>query len=212
MIEFSKDLKQEAILKKEILTLYDLDWNTEAVDMTIKSKGDSGRLEKIIKRYYNELYKYRKEYDQIDIRGLCINILEIQNLKTNNLTETKASLITSYDISKKATYKIIELIDNNYILGLIDNKKFNDYYIDLYKEYMFPDDDEKLKQDWIDKANYNKFVYELTLEALNILINNSSSWHIEDNKLYFYDDNLLKEYNEIVDLLNSDYESNFENM
>lgn len=203
IIFVAKQFKQESLLNKEMVTIFDMDWNTEEVDMTIKTNGEIGRLEKIMKNYYQEFYKYRREYDEVDIYDFCKNSLEAQNLKDADLVKTKEQLIEYYNKSEKALEKIIEMIDNDYRMKLVENKKFDEYDIELYIEYMFLTDEKETMEEWVTQGNYEYYIYELTIEALNVLINNPNDWKIQDNRIYFSNDSVLKQFNDIINLLNN---------
>lgn len=203
---FYNDLKQPFILRKEVNKIYKLDWNTETIDMTIKSTGQSGKIEKIIKEYYNELYGYRKEYDSVKLYDLCSDALSVNQLKNSDLNEIKENINALYAKRTEASNKIIEVIDNQYILSLIKNTQLKKYYVWLYKVYTMSDDNDMIKK-WADEVEKNNLIYELTVSALDVLINNKNVWHIEKDNLYFSDENVLKEYNEIVGKLNNLKES-----
>lgn len=207
-----KDMRQEKVLINEVNKIVDLDWNHESIDMKIKSSGTYGRLEKIIKNYYRELYEYRKEYDEIADVVEKRNVLSIENLKKHNLEEDKIFLNNIQIKNTNLTNKLIEITSNKYILSLIKNKKLDDYYIDLYKELMLADNDDEVKEEWLRLLKSDNNYFELVNDAIDLLINNEDKWYIKKNILYIRDDALLKHYNEILDELNSVYEEKSDNV
>ena len=59
----------------------------------------------------------------------------------------------------------------------------------------------EIKENWKNKRETIKETYSLAIKALSILDNNKNLWHVENNKLYFHDEKLLKEYNSIISSL-----------
>lgn len=202
VIIFYKDLKAQYILRKEVNIIYKLDWNKEEINMNIKSSGESAKVEKIIKEYYNELYNYRKEYDSIELYQTCTDVFSLNNLKNGDLNKSKTIVSELYNQRNNVSTKITKVIDNDYILSLIENKEIKKYYIWLYKRYTISNDIELIKG-WNIEKEKDKIVHDLTIEALDVLINNKDIWHVENNKLYFNDATILKQYNDLVYQLNN---------
>ena len=86
-----------------------------------------------------------------------------------------------------------------YILNL--GSDISEEYTSLYKTLAIPTNILEIKENWKNKIETIKETYSLAIKALNILDNNKNLWHVENNKLYFHDEKLLKEYNSIISLL-----------
>lgn len=193
--------KQKNILIKEVEILYNLDWNTEEIDMTIKASNRYGRLEKIIKNYYKELFQYRKQYDSISSDNVYSNVLSIYSLKKRKLDK---SIIYVNETKLKSTNlanKITNLIDNDNIMKLVNNKNFNDKDIKLYKELMLGEKNENIMQAWYNLKKQNNKNYDLTIEALELLKNNPNAWQVKDDIPRFENAELSKEYRAIINTL-----------
>jgi len=198
---FYKEIREQQILKKEVYKIYKMDINTEEIDMNIKSSGTSAKLEKIIKEYYKELYDYQKEYNSIQFYNLCSSIFSLENL--NNISiNSKNSVIELYNKRNDLSDKVIKIITDEYAISLIENIELNKIYTKLYKNYTVTND-KKIIDEWKQSKEKDKLIYELTLKAIDILVNNRNSWFIQDNKIYFTNQIILNEYNDIVYKLNT---------
>lgn len=193
--------KQEELLKEEINKIYNLNYNTEKVDMNIKTKSEYGKIEEIIKKHYNELYSYQKELNDLKFYATITNILDSKNLDNADLNKSKKQINDLYERSIEKIDKIINLLDEEYVLSL--GNSISKEYITLYESLMVPTNHSEVKQSWKNKKETLKETNSLANKALNILSNNKNLWHVENNKLYFHDENLLKEYNSIINSLKS---------
>ena len=193
--------KQEELLKEEINKIYSLNYNTEKVDMNIKTTSEYGKIERIIKKHYNELYSYQKELNDLKFYATITNILDSKNLDNADLNKSKKQINDLYERSIDKLDKIISLLDEEYALSL--GNGISKDYINLYESLILPTNHSDVKQSWINKKETLKEANQLAIQALNILSNNKNLWHVENNKLYFHDENLLKEYNSIINSLKS---------
>ena len=98
------------------------------------------------------------------------------------------------------------LLHKNEIKKLQEEVKLNGYSLIPLKMYFVKDKVKVLVgvckgKKLYDKRETIKETYSLAIKALNILDNNKNLWHVENNKLYFHDEKLLKEYNSIISSL-----------
>lgn len=193
--------KQEELLREEINKIYNLNYNTEKVDMNIKTISEYGKIEEIIKKHYNELYSYQKELNDLKFYATITNILDSKNLDNADLNKSKKQVNDLYERSIDKLDKIISLLDEEYMFNL--GNSISKEYITLYESLMVPTNHSDIKQNWIKQKETLKETNSLASKALNILSNNKNLWHVENNKLYFHDENLLKEYNSIINSLKS---------
>jgi len=201
-IIFYNDLKNLYILRKEVHKIYKSDSEIIKIDMTIKTDGEFGKLEKLIKEYYNELHSHQKKYALLKFHDACSQVLELDNLKSANLVIEKQNIENLYKERIYRLDEIIKMLDNQYILSIIENTEIKKNYLWIYRRYMILNDDKFIKE-WEIEKNKDTLIYELTIEALNTLINNSNVWHVENDKLYFKDEKTLNKYNDIVSKLNN---------
>lgn len=203
------DLKQEDLLKKEIVNVSNKDLLTDDYSIEVKTTGDYAYIEEAVKKFYKELSDSIKTMNQYLNDEKLINILSAENIQADGPT-----FQNSYQIleetrknSTDAIQTIANLCDEQTIKNLIDKDKVDDYSYDLYLQLMYTEDDLKTfaetKQEMEDlSTNLNLFLDKVT-EMLNMLERNSSSWEIENGQLYFNSDALVTEYNNLYNELNT---------
>lgn len=201
---------QENIIIKEIEIINNLDIN-DNIDMNIKSKNDYIKVETAVKEYYQELFTNKRIFNNNRAESL-FNILTPDYLNKNK------SKLKSLNLSKMIKDKtnelevsvnnIIDMLDSDIIMSYIKKYNLDDYYKDFYHEQMVSENDSSYQEEWTELLNINTEKIEYLEQVIDILVDNTNDWYIENNSLYFTDDKLLKEYNELHNLI---YESDEEN-
>ena len=198
-----KDLKQEEVLKQEVLKLSNKDLLNDNFGIEIKTTGDYAYVENAIKKFYKELsdnvriLKYTLEDDNL------INILSVDNLEKDrpHFLSSHQTITTVKTNTTKATNKIKQLCEEEYIKNLLDKDKVSDYYIDFYKKIMYTEQDLKTlaetKEEMEEFSNNLNLFLDKIEEILNMLEKNNSSWKIEDNQIYFQTNEQVDEYNKL---------------
>ncbi len=197
------DLKQEEVLKQEIINLTNKDLSSDDFDVTIKTTGDYAYVEEAIKKYYKELSDNIKEINKYSYDEEFTNILSADNLQSD-----RNGFIKSRKLVNDAKTKIIgsienisRLCDEETIKSLLDKEKVDEYYINLYNKLMYTKDDlkelEKTKNEMEQTSKYLTDFLNKVLEILDFLDKNNSSWFVENGKLYLESDNLVEEYNKL---------------
>lgn len=200
------DLKQEEVLKQEIINFSNKDLETGDFTIKVKTTGDYAYVEEAIKKYYKSLSdnvkainKYFNDEDFIYV------------LKPSNLAKDKPSYKVSHTkikTTKENVNKHLKEIDNlcdvKTIENLIDKDKLDDYdyYFDFYMQLMYTDKDKKeLKQvreqmDILTKK-INEFL-DKGEEILQFLEKNDSVVSYANNTIYLNSQSALNEYNKLV--------------
>ena len=201
---------QENIIIKEIEIINNLDIN-DNIDMNIKSKNDYIKVETAVKEYYQELFTNKRIFNNNRAESL-FNILTPDYLNKNK------SKLKSLNLSKMikdktnelevAVNNIIDMLDSDKIMSYIKKYNLDDYYNDFYHEQMVSENDSSYQEEWTELLNINTEKIEYLEQVIDILVDNTNDWYIENNSLYFTDDKLLKEYNELHNLI---YESDEKN-
>ena len=202
------ELKQEEILKNEIIVLTSKDLEKDDFDMVIKTKGDYAYIERSIKKYYKDLSDNIKE---INIYLQDDDLREV--LSPIKLKENGPNFTNQYELINNAKYGLIKALKNvsslcsdEYVKNLLDKDKFSDsadvdYLMNLYKDFMYTDKDlenmAKLKVEMSELANNMKNYLDKELEILDLLSKNSKVWKIENDKLYISDENVMNNYNNL---------------
>ncbi len=198
-----KDLKQEEILKQEVIKLSNKDLLQDNFSIDIKTSGDYAYVENAIKKFYKELSDDIKTFNHTFDNDKLINILSLDNLQSDrpNFVNSRQVLSTVKDDSTKSLQGIATLCDEEYIKNLLDKEKVDKYYIDFYKKLMYTEQDledfKKIKNEMQELSdNLNLFLDKIE-EILSMLEKNNQSWFVEDEHIYFDTDELVEQYNHL---------------
>lgn len=198
-----EDLKQEDILKQEIVNVSNKDLKTDDYKIEVKTKGDYAYIEEAVKKYYKELS------DNVKIINHYFNNEEFTNiLSPKTLEERRPNFQSSYQLissTKKNTLeafnKISSLCDEKTIKTLIDKDKVDDYSYDLYLELMYTKEDIKemkeIKENMQTLSNDMEQFLDKVIEVLDLLKENNSSWRTENDQIYFDSNELVNRYNNL---------------
>lgn len=204
----TSNLMQEITLRKEAGTIGKLDITKDSIDMTIKTKGDYGVVEKTMKEYMNTYGTTCKELVDILQDDQMSKILTAENYKNDGkeFTKTKEYITkTKTDFNEKIN-KLIEMSSEEKMMDSIKEKQLEDSYVELYKEIML---DDEIKQDLQEvvkeleqasKAINNRL--EVEEKIINLLVENKDKWNVNDNgQIEFETQKLVNEYNNLISSL-----------
>lgn len=210
-----EDLKQEDILKQEIVNITNKDLLTDNFTIEVKTKGDYAYIEEAIKTYYKELSDNIKLMNSHINNEELIFILSADNLANDgpNFEKSYKTLTDVKNNTNTAFQQIIDLCNEETIKNLINKEKIDDYYYNLYLELMYTEDDLKelaeTKEEMQNISNDLNLFLEKIEEMLKMLEKNSNSWVIEEGQLYFDNNELVNEYNRLYQELNDIVEEKF---
>ena len=194
------DLKQEDILKREIDTL--LRKPIKDFNSPIKTKGDYGIVEKVIKEYLEDYALTLQEALNIMNDDKIQTLLTAKNYKEDGpeFINTKNSL---EEIKKELDEKVNKLTDMTkpeMIKANIEDKKLDKNYITLYneifkniKENYFKNTQKLLKN----SSDRDKTRLDVELEIISFLISSKNNWSVEEDKIAFKNTEDLNKYNEL---------------
>ncbi len=209
IITFSYSMKYDfdniKILDKEVNKIND----THGVDFSIYSHGDFGIVEIYVKKYYYEFYKNLEKYEENSAINI-FNSITYDMLENNpeELYNIYYSLKSKKLVADNTIDKLIKMFDEQYALSLIEKEELNDYYEDIYLEYIFEANDEKYSKNLAIEKQNNTIKMDSLEQLIILLINTYHDWYIKDETLYFYTDDFLKEYNELYDIITEEKENN----
>ena len=166
-----KDLKQEDVLKKEVINLSNKDLLEDNFNIDIKTTGDYAYVENAIKKYYKELSDNVKKLNYALDNEELLNILSTDTLQSDRPSFTK-SRNTIKNVKKTSTeslQKIATLCDEEYIKKLMDFLKspsnevekmqYNKEFAEIYSKYV--------------KTNWQHLIFEYN--------NNTFDWAWDGN-------------------------------
>ena len=205
------DKQQEDLLKSEMNELFSKDFDDDFT-VSIKTKGDYAVVERVIKTYFKEISDAVKVANQLEEDEEFLNILTPDNFKEDG-PKFEKSMAKITEIRKdmsEAIQKLSDLCQEEYILSIIEKQKLDSYYVDLYKDLMYSDDDLKDIQEARDEmvevgVKFNVFLDDCE-EIIKFLKNNSGDWVIENGSIIFRTDALLEKYNTLTEKLVKDSE------
>ena len=205
-----KELKEEDILKQEIINFSNKDLITDTYKIEVKTTGDRAYIEETVKKYYKKLSDNIKKYTKALSNEDLINILSIENLKEDRKDYLKSHQIinNTKNIINESLNNIINLCQEDTIKELIDKDKLQDseYYYDFYLDLMYTKKDiEKLKETKEKIKSINVYLIEYLNkieELLKFLSIKDSVIDYTDTNIIFENQEDLNIYNKYLDELN----------
>ena len=206
-----KELKQEDVLKQEIINYSNMDLIKDDYKINVKTTGDCAYVEEAIKKYFKELSDNLKGINHYLNSDELTNILSYDNLKKD-----KPAFKEIKNTIRKTKKNINNLVSEKTIKSLIDKDKLEDgdYYYDLYLNLIYTKQDQKdyeeIKQDMTNlKKSLNKFL-DKTNEIIKLLETKNESIEYKDNNVYFESQSDLNKYQKLLEDLKT-ISSNIEN-
>lgn len=196
--------EQLQILAEEADKLGSMDIATENIDMEIKSKGKYAVVEQTMKEYLNEASELVKQASTIYDTSEIENILSAENCMEDGPEFTKSKELLANFKTKSNEYidSYNNLMKEENMMKAIEDKGLNDYYKELYRNFMLSDQTRADLQEATEQLNTVKADVEKSIvgleNILNFLSENSDSWEIVDNKIQFKTQAKLNEYLELV--------------
>ena len=191
IIEVDLELKTE----EKLIAMRDNILNTGEIDMSLETKGEYQKIERVMKEYYKEYISYYDSLYQNDY-------LAIYYLFTKEYLNNKTALpkllqdLNSYqNNADEALDSMIKLLDEREIKLMFIDADIDYYHLDFYKELMILESDDETIKEWQNYKIENKEKMENIKKMLEILVNNEDMWYIEEDNLYINDEELLQEYN-----------------
>ena len=210
-----KDLKQEEILKQEVVILTSKDLLKDNFNINIKTTGEYAYVEKTIKKYYKDLSDNVKEINSYMDNDDLVNIITVDNLKNdkNGFIKSRKTLSDAKTKVVGSMNNISKLCEEETIKNLIDKEKVSDYTIEFYNKLMYTKEDLKELKETKEEIKktadaFSKFLDKIE-EILNMLDKNNDNWLIKDGQLYFTSDELVDEYNKLYKELATMAEEDF---
>lgn len=202
----AKDLKQEELLKQEIVNYSNKNLQTDEFPIVVKTTGDYAYVEEAVKKYYKNLSDNVKALNSYLKNDKLLTVLS-----PNSLKEDRPAYAASHEVIKSTKDKvneslknIVELCDEKTIKSLIDKEKLDDgeYYYDLYLKFMYTKKDkeelEKTRKSMeeVSKA-FNEYLDKAD-QILTFLQANDSVIEYKGNGVYFSSNSQLEQYNKLV--------------
>ena len=192
-----KDYKQKSLLKEELTTLSKKTLGKDDFNTEIKTSGDYSKVEKNIKEY---LQKYSD----------AIKVITEESTKTSNiqgavdkdkLEERKSEVQQIKTNIENSVNILIEMSSEEAIKKEIEKEGLSAKYVDLYNELMIGNLSKRLEKEKETMSKTKDKVMELfdkVIETYDYLLQHKDSWELENNQIMFSNSTHLREYNKLV--------------
>lgn len=178
------------------------------------SEGEYLYVEMAIKDYFKDLLsECRNLYDIYEDIPLN-SVLYLYNFESD-APEFKYSLrilSESRNKTEKIGDNLAYYFSKETIMSYIEKYNLNKYYIDYYESMMINDEIiSESKEDIENNIDYLLAVFDTYTDFFTFLSDNSEFWTMDEDYIYFENDELLEEYNNYLDIINNlDFTSDIE--
>lgn len=201
------DLKEEAVLKNELVSFANKDLATDDFTVDIKTKGDYAYVEEAVKKYYRKLSDNVKALNYYLNNNNFITILSTTQLEKDrpDYTFSHATIKSTRSKINEALKNIKNLCDEKTIKALINKEKLTngmeDYYYDLFLKYVYTDDDairlDNTKEEMENLSKQLNAFLDKIEEILEFFHENDEQLEFNDNTINFEDEDVEEAYNKL---------------
>lgn len=192
-----RDFSQKTLLNEELSTLSKKTLGKDDFNTEIKTSGNYSKVEKTIKNY---LQKYSD----------TIKLITEESAKTSNiqgvvpkdkLEERKSEAQQIKTNLENSVNTLIEMSSEEAIKKEIEKEGLSSKYVELYNELMIGDLSKTLAKEKESMSNTKDKIMELfdkLIATYDYLLEHKDSWDIENNQILFTNSTHLREYNKLV--------------
>lgn len=172
---------------------------------TIVSDGNYKDVEKAIKNYLKEYYNTYKSIRTVSENDKITSILSYENMLMDGPNFDTSIPYTEKVINKLNELKETEekLYNRDYYMNFYEGKDsfYKEYYEEQIKDYL--GNQKSIKEDMEEVIK----IIELEKEILVFLKDNQSSWSLQNQNIYFTDQNVEREYYLLINKFSESEES-----
>ena len=212
-------LKQEEILRQEVseiesamnnvtveeTAVQNLEGVTSKLD-EIKTTGDCAIVEQAIKECFKDIINTAIDISDILKEEQIQNMLSTENYQTDgpNFVNSTAYISDVKTRIEEEKNSFLNLCTEETVMSYINQKTEDEYLVDLYREIMIGEG-EIIEQE--DKENFETSIEQVNKildveeQIINLLKNNKGNWTIENNQIMFNSNQLVQQYNELLNEL-----------
>lgn len=202
------------LLTEESNKLIQQDLINDEIDEEIKTQKDYAIVEKTIKEYLGNIKNIYLEMEKLNSQINADEIFSAQNVEEHKFNNVD-SLINEYrEKSKEYLEQCISLIGEDKIEEAINSAQFStpipkrkQYYINLYNTVMLSDTmkSQLTKMEESIEKSKDKLYDKLSIlsKIKTHLEENSRYWNVKDDKIVFTNANIMVEYYDLINELNS---------
>lgn len=192
-----KDSTQKNLLNEELTVLSKKTLGKDDFNTEIKTSGDYSKVEKTVKEY---LQKYSDTIKSISEESA--KIANMQGVvKKDKLDGRKKDVKEIKTKVEKNINTLIEMSSEENIKKAIEKEGLSTKYVDMYNEVMIGNLSKKLEKQKETMRKAKKQIIELFdkfIESYDYLLQHKNSWEIQNNQIVFSNSTHLREYNKII--------------
>lgn len=206
-------IKEEVTLENEFSAIEDLIDNSSIDNTQIDymlnnfvTTGDYLNVEKAIKDYLEDLLVECRRLDNIFQSQDLTNVLSLYNFDADApyFYESQNIIENYYQELKNIKTNLINLLDADSIISYAEAYQLQDYYLDYFKTLIIDENMLNTNRNDIENSlDYALNTLDIYKELFELLSNNVDSWTMDEDYIYFDNDNLLEEYNRLIEIINN---------
>lgn len=208
-----RGIKEEVTLENEFSAIEDLIDNSSIDNTQIDymlnnfvTTGDYLNVEKAIKDYLEDLLVECRRLDNIFQSQDLTNVLSLYNFDADApyFYESQHIIENYYQELKNIKTNLINLLDTDSIISYAEAYQLQDYYLDYFKNLIIDENMLNTNRNDIENSlDYALNTLDIYKELFELLSNNVDSWTMDEDYIYFDNDNLLEEYNRLIEIINN---------
>ena len=208
-----RGIKEEVTLENEFSAIEDLIDNSSIDNTQIDymlnnfvTTGDYLNVEKAIKDYLEDLLVECRRLDNIFQSQDLTNVLSLYNFDADApyFYESQNIIENYYQELKNIKTNLINLLDTDSIISYAEAYQLQDYYLDYFKTLIIDENMLNTNRNDIENSlDYALNTLDIYKELFELLSNNVDSWTMDEDYIYFDNDNLLEEYNRLIEIINN---------
>ena len=178
------------------------EYTEESINKRLDSrvtKGDYGKVENAAKSYLKDVIQLNLELIDLIKDDRIGNMLTVENYEEDGpeFTNTKTYLDTTIQRLEEMKKDYAEYMSEEKIMSYIEKENVDEYYQELYKTVMGESQYEEIT------ASLNELIDVLNKsnDIIDFLKENAGSWIIQDDMIVFSTNELIDEYNNLVNEL-----------
>ena len=206
-------IKEEVTLENEFSAIEDLIDNSSIDNTQIDymlnnfvTTGDYLNVEKAIKDYLEDLLIECRRLDNIFQSQDLTNVLSLYNFDADApyFYESQNIIENYYQELKNIKTNLINLLDTDSIISYAEAYQLQGYYLDYFKNLIIDENMLNTNRNDIENSlDYALNTLDIYKELFELLSNNVDSWTMDEDYIYFDNDNLLEEYNRLIEIINN---------
>lgn len=197
-----KESGQESLLMEELTALSKKTLGEDTYDTEIKTTGDYAKVEKTIKGY---LQKYSDTIKSV--KEESAKIANVQGaVEKEKLEERKSEVEQIKTNIESSINTLIEMSTEETVKKEIEKEGLSAKYVNLYNDVMIGNLSKKLEKEKETMGKMKDNIMELfdkLIATYDYLSQHKDSWELKNNQILFSNSTHLREYNKLVQELQS---------